>query len=91
MTMTQKTDAQVVAALVAMGFNERDRRWAQNTCLVLFESERETIVASAVTVLAQLDELEIDAILPALRRVSRRFPSLQRTVADTLAEMAHAA
>ncbi|MBC8996919.1 MULTISPECIES: hypothetical protein [unclassified Pseudomonas] len=89
--MTHKTDAQVVAALIAMGFNERDRRWAQNACLVLFESERETIVASAVTALAQLDELEVDAVLPALHRVTRRFPSLQRTVADTLAEMAHAA
>ncbi|WLH33555.1 hypothetical protein PSH79_16610 [Pseudomonas sp. FP2196] len=89
--MTNKTDAQVVAALIAMGFNERDRRWAQNACLVLFESERETIVASAVTALAQLDELEVDAVLPALHRVTRRFPSLQRTVADTLAEMSHAA
>ena len=83
--MSNKTDAQVVAALVAMGFNERDGRWAQNACLVLFESERESIVASAVTVLPQLDELEIDAVLPALRRVTRRFPSLQKTVADTLA------
>ncbi|WP_259699486.1 hypothetical protein [Pseudomonas fluorescens] len=32
--MTNKTDAHVVAALVAMGLNERDRRWAQNACLV---------------------------------------------------------
>jgi hypothetical protein len=89
--MAHKTDAQVVAALMAMGFDERDGRWAQNACLVLFESEQETIVACAVTALAQLDELEVDAVLPALRRVTRRFPSLQRTVADTLAEMAYAA
>ncbi|MBP5947603.1 MULTISPECIES: hypothetical protein [unclassified Pseudomonas] len=87
--MTKQSDAKVVAALVAMGFNEREGRWAQDACLVLFESERETIVASAVTALAQLDELEVDAVLPALHRVTRRFPSLQRTVADTLAEMAH--
>ncbi|MBP5970299.1 MULTISPECIES: hypothetical protein [Pseudomonas] len=89
--MTKQSDAKVVAALVAMGFNEREGRWAQDACLVLFESERETIVASAVTALAQLDELEVDALLPALHRVARRFPSLQRTVADTLAEMAHGA
>ena len=89
--MTKQSDAKVVAALVAMGFNEREGRWAQDACLVLFESERETIVASAVTALAQLDELEVDAVLPALHRVTRRFPSLQRTVADTLAEMAHGA
>ena len=89
--MTDKSDAEVVAALVAIGFNERDGRWAQNACLVLFESQSETIVASAVTALAQLDEVEIDAVLPALHRVTRRFPSLQRTVADTLADMAHAA
>ena len=49
------------------------------------------IATAAVTVLAQLDELEVDAVLPALHRVTRRFPSLQRTVADTLAEMAHGA
>lgn len=84
--MANKTDAQVVAVMMAIGFNERDGRWAQNACLVLCESEQETIVASG-----QLDELEVDAGLPALRRVTRRFPSLQRTVADTLAEMAHAA
>ncbi len=84
--MANKTDAQVGAVLMAIGFNERDGRWAQNACLVLFESEQETIVASG-----QLDELEVDAVLPALSRVTRRFPSLQRTVADTLAEMAHAA
>jgi len=89
--MSNKTDAQVVAALVAMGFNERDGRGAQNACLALFDSERETIVASAVTVPPLLDELEIDAVLPAPRHVTRRFPSLQRTVADALAEMAHAA
>ena len=89
--MTKQSDAKVVAALVAMGFNEREGRWAQDACLVLFESERETIVASAVTALAQLDELEVDAVLPALHRVTRRFPSLQRTMADTLAEMAHGA
>ncbi|MFJ4247401.1 hypothetical protein SAMN04488483_0548 [Pseudomonas helmanticensis] len=89
--MANKTDAQVVAVLMAIGFNERDGRWAQNACLVLCESEQETIVACAVNASGQLDELEVDAVLPALRRVTRRLPSLQRTVADTLAEMAHAA
>ncbi|WP_256661217.1 hypothetical protein [Pseudomonas sp. DTU12.3] len=45
--MANKTDAQVVAVLMAIGFNERDGRWAQNACLVLCESEQETIVACA--------------------------------------------
>ncbi|WDR35007.1 hypothetical protein NN484_21215 [Pseudomonas serboccidentalis] len=86
--MANKPDTHVVAALVAMGLNERDRRWAQNACLVLFESERETIVASALAALGKLDELEMEAVLPALHRVKRRFPSLERTVADTLDEIA---
>ncbi|MHC3822189.1 MULTISPECIES: hypothetical protein [unclassified Pseudomonas] len=86
--MANKPDAHVVAALVAMGLNERDRRWAQNACLVLFESERETIVASAVNALGKLDGLEMEAVLPALQRVKRRFPALERTVAETLGEIA---
>ncbi|EUB85632.1 hypothetical protein [Pseudomonas sp. GM30] len=89
--MNNKTDALVVAALVAMGLNERDRRWAQNACLVLFASERETIVASAVNALGKLDGLEMEAVLPALQRVKRRFPSLTRKVAETLDAMAIAA
>jgi hypothetical protein len=89
--MANKPDAQVVAALVAMGLNERDRHWAQNACLVLFESEQETIVASAVNALGKLDGLEMEAVLPALQRVKRRFPSLAKTVAEMLDAMAIAA
>ncbi|RBL68888.1 hypothetical protein C3E98_023845 [Pseudomonas sp. MWU13-2625] len=89
--MANKPDAHVVAALVAMGLNERDRRWAQNACLVLFESEQETIVASAVNALGKLDGLEMEAVLPALQRVKRRFPSLAKTVAEMLDAMAIAA
>nr|WP_260525168.1 hypothetical protein [Pseudomonas sp. MWU16-30322] len=71
-----------------MGLNERDRHWTQNACLVLFESERETIVASAVNALGKLDGLEMEAVLPALQRVKRRFPALERTVAETMGEIA---
>ncbi|QBR31599.1 hypothetical protein E3Z29_14085 [Pseudomonas sp. S150] len=52
------------------------------------DSKLETIVASAVAALGKLDELEMEAVLPALQRVKRRFPSLERTVADTLTEIA---
>jgi hypothetical protein len=41
-----------------------------------------------VAALGKLDELEMEAVLPALHRVKRRFPSLERTVADTLTEIA---
>ncbi|MCU7248237.1 hypothetical protein [Pseudomonas koreensis] len=89
--MLNQTDTHVVAALSAIGLNERDHLWAQRACLVLFESQNESIVACAVNALGQLGELDRNTVLPALTRVKNRFPSLETTVARTLGEIARVA
>lgn len=93
--MTTKTDAHVVAALISIGLNDRDSQWAQKACLILVDSERESIVASAVTALGEIarnqGELDRERVLPALANVKRRFPGLTGTVAAALGDLAMAA
>ncbi|WP_426201537.1 hypothetical protein [Pseudomonas sp. TWP3-1] len=90
--MTIKTDAHVVAALISIGLNDRDSQWAQKACLILVDSERESIVASAVTALGEIarnrGELDRERVLPALDKVKRRFPGLTGTVAAVLGNLA---
>ncbi|WP_085656577.1 hypothetical protein [Pseudomonas sp. B11(2017)] len=89
--MPHKPDAHVVAALMAIGLNERDHRWAQRTCLALYESERESVVASAVQALGQLDALDPEQLLPTLERLKRRFPSWETSAFHRLEAKAMAA
>jgi hypothetical protein len=81
-------DTDVIAALISIGLNEVDRTWAQNTCLQYLTSETESVAASAITALGHIarrhGDLELEAVLPALEIVQKKFPSLEGVVADTL-------
>jgi len=81
-------DTDVIAALISIGLNEVDKTWAQNICLKYLTSETESVAASAVTALGHIarrhGDLELEAVLPALEIVQKKFPSLEGVVADTL-------
>jgi len=93
--MESKSDADVVAALIALGLHEKDNLWAQKACLLLLQSERKSIVTAAITALVQIardhGNLDRTRVLPVLNSVKRRFPTLTGTVAAALDDMAMAA
>ena len=86
--LASDVDANVIAALVSIGLNEKDRIWAQNTCLQYLASETESIAASAITALGHIVhrhcEIDRETVLPALEQVKHKYPSLVGVVEDAL-------
>jgi hypothetical protein len=86
--LASEVDANVIAALVSIGLNEKDRIWAQNTCLQYLASETESIAASAITALGHIArrhcEFDRETVLPALDQVKHKFPLLAGVVEDAI-------
>ncbi|MEX5667635.1 hypothetical protein ABFV57_22490 [Pseudomonas neuropathica] len=81
-------DANVIAALVSIGLNETDRKWAQDICLKHLTSRAEAIVAAAATALGHIarrhGELDTETVFAALESAKQTHPSLQGIIEDTL-------
>jgi hypothetical protein len=86
--LASDTDANVIAALVSIGLNDSDRKWAQDICLKHLTSKTEAIVAAAATALGHIarrhGELDTETVFAALESVKRMHPSLQGIIEDTL-------
>jgi hypothetical protein len=81
-------DANVITALVSIGLNETDRKWAQDICLKHLTSKAEAIVAAAATALGHIarrhGELDTETVFAALESAKQTHPSLQGIIEDTL-------
>ncbi|WLH33557.1 hypothetical protein PSH79_16620 [Pseudomonas sp. FP2196] len=82
------TDANVIAALVSIGLNETDRNWAEDICLKYLNSKTEAVVASAITALGHIarrhGELDTEKVIPALKELKGKYPSVEGIIEDTI-------
>lgn len=78
---------EIISALVSIGLNDPDWKWAQDSCLQCLNSDHENVVASAVTALGHIarrhEQLDLAQVYMALAQAKEKFPSLTGTITDT--------
>ena len=78
--LASDTDANVIAALVSIGLNETDRKWAQDICLKHLTSTAEAIVAAAATALGHIARRhgEVDTEIVFVKKHINQFVKIKQ-------------
>ncbi|MGE8496752.1 MAG: hypothetical protein ACN6O6_04530 [Pseudomonas sp.] len=78
----------IVSALISIGLNEGDWKWAQNICIEHLNNNNEDIVSASAAALAHIarrhEKLDIETSKKALEDAQANHPVLAGNIADAL-------
>lgn len=76
----------IVSALISIGLNEGDWKWAQDVCIEHLKNDNEEIVAASIVALAHIarrhEKLETEKAKAAFENAQAKHPTLAGTIAD---------